>query len=148
MISKQDWLILFAILALAVLLRIGVAFYLGDIVDAPANLTDQRSYHALGVRHLEGHGFSFGVGWHPFVRACGYRHPFRRCQQLPSGGNRLRTAGSQQGTVFAVASALWPRRRRRCKRAAPCRMNLVEVEYHHFRRLRVELPAELATVTL
>jgi hypothetical protein len=69
MITKHDRLILFAILALAVLLRIGVAFYLGDIVDAPPNLTDQRSYHALGARLIDGHGFSFDQGWYPFTPA-------------------------------------------------------------------------------
>ena len=48
-------------------LRIGVAFYLGDIVDAPVNLTDQRSYDALGARLIQGHGFSFDRGWYPFT---------------------------------------------------------------------------------
>lgn len=62
-------LLFLAILALSVALRIGVAFYLGDIVDAPPNLTDQRSYHALGARLIEGHGFSFDRGWYPFTPA-------------------------------------------------------------------------------
>jgi hypothetical protein len=59
--------ILAAILALAVLLRIAVALYLGDIVDAPPLLTDQRSYDALGARLITGHGFSFDRGWYPFT---------------------------------------------------------------------------------
>jgi hypothetical protein len=46
-----------------------VAFYLGDIVDAPPLLTDQRSYAALGERLITGHGFSFDRGWYPFTDA-------------------------------------------------------------------------------
>jgi hypothetical protein len=60
---------LIAILALAVLLRVGVALYLGDEVDAPELLTDQRSYHALGARLAEGHGFTFWANWYPFTAA-------------------------------------------------------------------------------
>ena len=56
-----------AILGLSILLRLGVALYLGDIVDAPPLLTDQRSYHALGARLIGGHGFSFGTPWYPFT---------------------------------------------------------------------------------
>ena len=58
---------LIAILGLSVLLRVGVAFYLGDVVDAPPLLTDQRSYHALGTRLIGGYGFSFDRGWYPFT---------------------------------------------------------------------------------
>ena len=63
--SRRKWLWL--ILTASVLVRVAVAFYLGDIVDAPSLLTDQRSYHALGVRLLEGKGYSFGEGWYPFT---------------------------------------------------------------------------------
>ena len=56
-------------LLLSVAVRIGVALYLGDVVDAPPLLTDQRSYHALAVRLTEGHGFSFASGWYPFTPA-------------------------------------------------------------------------------
>jgi hypothetical protein len=58
---------LIAILALSVLLRVGVALYLGNVVDAPPLLTDQRSYHALAMRLLEGHGYSFDRSWYPFT---------------------------------------------------------------------------------
>jgi hypothetical protein len=58
-----------AILALSVLLRLAVALYLGDEVDAPELLTDQRSYHALGGRLVSGHGFSFAKNWYPFTQA-------------------------------------------------------------------------------
>ena len=56
-----------AIFVLSVLLRVAVALYLGDGVDAPPLLTDQRSYHALGARLITGHGFSFDKGWYPFT---------------------------------------------------------------------------------
>lgn len=58
---------LLGILVLSVLVRIAVSFYLGDVVDAPPLLTDQRSYHALGARLIAGHGFSFDKGWYPFT---------------------------------------------------------------------------------
>jgi len=59
---------LIVILAVAVLARVGVALYLGNEVDAPPLLTDQRSYHALGQRLITGHGFSFDTGWYPFTQ--------------------------------------------------------------------------------
>lgn len=59
---------LIIILAIAVLARVGVALYLGNEVDAPPLLTDQRSYHALGQRLITGHGFSFETGWYPFTQ--------------------------------------------------------------------------------
>lgn len=59
--------ILLAILLFSVILRIAVALYLGNIVDAPPLLTDQRSYHALGARLIAGHGYSFDIGWYPFT---------------------------------------------------------------------------------
>jgi hypothetical protein len=58
-----------AILALSVVIRLAVALYLGDVVDAPALLTDQRSYHALGARLVAGYGFSFADNWYPFTPA-------------------------------------------------------------------------------
>jgi len=57
------------ILVLSVLLRVAVAVYLDDEVDAPPLLTDQRSYHALGARLIAGHGFSFDRDWYPFTPA-------------------------------------------------------------------------------
>ena len=62
---RSWWLIL----AVSVLVRIGVAVYLGDVVDAPPLLTDQRSYHALGVRLVEGYGYTFNHDWYPFTPA-------------------------------------------------------------------------------
>lgn len=45
-----------------------VALYLGDVIDAPPLLTDQRSYDALGARLITGYGFSFDRGWYPFTQ--------------------------------------------------------------------------------
>jgi len=65
--TNRRWLLL--ILTISVLVRVGIASYLGDVVDAPPLLTDQRSYHALAVRLLEGHGYSFDENWYPFTPA-------------------------------------------------------------------------------
>jgi hypothetical protein len=65
--TRKSLGILLAIFAVSVTLRVGTALYLGDIVDAPPLLTDQRSYHALGERLITGHGFSFAEGWYPFT---------------------------------------------------------------------------------
>jgi hypothetical protein len=64
---SSKWLI--AILAVSVILRLGTALYLGNVVDAPPLLTDQQSYDALGQQLITGHGFSFDTGWYPFTEA-------------------------------------------------------------------------------
>jgi hypothetical protein len=61
--------LLITIVVVSVLLRMAVALYLGNVVDAPPLLTDQRSYHALGARLIAGDGFSFPTGWYPFTPA-------------------------------------------------------------------------------
>ncbi|MFC2023889.1 glycosyltransferase family 39 protein, partial [Chloroflexota bacterium] len=61
--------ILIAILIASVLLRLGVALFLGDVVAAPPLLADQRSYDALAKRLLTGRGFSFERAWYPFTAA-------------------------------------------------------------------------------
>jgi 4-amino-4-deoxy-L-arabinose transferase-like glycosyltransferase len=63
----RRWLI--AIIALSILLRMAVAFYLGDVAKAPPHLVDQVSYHTLATRLLTGHGFSFDRSWYPFTAA-------------------------------------------------------------------------------
>jgi 4-amino-4-deoxy-L-arabinose transferase-like glycosyltransferase len=60
---------LIGVLVLSVLLRVGVALYLGDVVAAPPLLVDQVSYHTLATRLLAGQGFSFDRGWYPFTPA-------------------------------------------------------------------------------
>jgi len=67
--SHTQKLLLPGILVCSVMLRMAVAFYLGDIVDAPPLMTDQRSYHALGARLISGYGFSFDKPWYPFTLA-------------------------------------------------------------------------------
>lgn len=66
--TRQSLKILILICTVSVALRVGTALYLGDIVDAPPLLTDQRSYDALGARLITGHGFSFDRGWYPFTQ--------------------------------------------------------------------------------
>jgi 4-amino-4-deoxy-L-arabinose transferase-like glycosyltransferase len=65
--NRHDAVLLGCILALSVFLRVGVAFYLGDIVDSPPLLTDQRSYDSLGRALIAGRGFSFDRAAYPFT---------------------------------------------------------------------------------
>ncbi len=64
--AKNQRLILLAILALAVLLRVGVALYLGDTVPTGK---DEQSYSELAARLATGHGYSFDRPWYPFAPA-------------------------------------------------------------------------------
>jgi 4-amino-4-deoxy-L-arabinose transferase-like glycosyltransferase len=66
---KRTRLILGAILALAILLRLAAALYLGDVVKELPGTADQLSYHNLALRLLAGHGFSFGEPWWPVTAA-------------------------------------------------------------------------------
>lgn len=66
-IRHATWLI--AILLLSVLLRVGVALLMGDQVVELPGIQDQISYHALALRLLSGHGYSFDAGWYPFTPA-------------------------------------------------------------------------------
>jgi hypothetical protein len=65
--NKRD--ILRTIIILAVLARIASALYQGNEVEALPGVADQISYHRLSIRVLEGHGFSFDVGWWPATPA-------------------------------------------------------------------------------
>ena len=68
--SRNNHLILIAILALSVLLRVGVALYLGNGIEETRGGTfDQMSYDMLAQRVTEGHGFSFAVNSWPYARA-------------------------------------------------------------------------------
>lgn len=62
-------LLLVAILAGSVLLRLGSAIYLGDEVVNMPGTNDQISYHNLALRVLNGNGFSFGESWWPATQA-------------------------------------------------------------------------------
>jgi hypothetical protein len=64
--SRDFFLILFSV---AILLRMLVAFYLGNVANAPSLLTDQGSYHHLAIRLADGHGYSFEQAWYPFTPA-------------------------------------------------------------------------------
>lgn len=64
MTTTARWLL--AIMLVAVLLRVGIAFYLGDTTP-PAK--DETSYAVLAERLATGHGYSFPVDWYPFARA-------------------------------------------------------------------------------
>jgi 4-amino-4-deoxy-L-arabinose transferase-like glycosyltransferase len=66
---KRTSLLLGATLALAVLLRVAAAFYLGDVVKELPGTADQLSYHTLALRLLAGHGFTFGEPWWPVTAA-------------------------------------------------------------------------------
>ncbi len=57
------------ILAAAVLLRVALAFAMGDTVVELPGIFDQISYHNLALRVLNGHGFSFGELWWPITPA-------------------------------------------------------------------------------
>lgn len=60
---------LFAIILVAVSLRVGAAIYMGDtVVDMPG-IFDQISYDRLAQNLLAGHGFSFDQDWWPATRA-------------------------------------------------------------------------------
>lgn len=66
--STHRWLI--AILLLSVLLRVGVALYLGDSIEETRGGTyDQISYDLLAQRVSQGYGFSFAVDSWPYARA-------------------------------------------------------------------------------
>ncbi len=62
--STSRWLL--AIIAVAVLFRVGVAIYLGDTTP-PGK--DETSYAVLAERLAAGYGYSFPVAWYPFAEA-------------------------------------------------------------------------------
>ncbi len=66
---KHNRLPLAIVLAISVLIRLAIALYLGDSIDAPQPASDQVSYDAVAQRLLEGKGFSFERRWYPFISA-------------------------------------------------------------------------------
>ena len=59
---------MWGILALAIILRLAAAFYLGDkVVELPGTF-DQISYHTLALRVAGGYGFTFPSLWWPLTR--------------------------------------------------------------------------------
>lgn len=61
--------LLWLILGLSVVLRLGSAVLLGNEVKELPGTADQISYHTLAVRVLNGHGFTFDKTWWPATRA-------------------------------------------------------------------------------
>lgn len=57
------------ILLISVTLRVAAALVIGNTVVAMPGTADQVSYHALAVRVIGGHGFSFGEAWWPVTGA-------------------------------------------------------------------------------
>jgi hypothetical protein len=60
---------LLIIIIIAVILRIGVAFVMGDGVEVLPGIFDQVSYHTLATRLSGGHGFTFEQEWWPVTKA-------------------------------------------------------------------------------
>lgn len=62
---------LMLIILLAVLLRIGIAVYLGNDIkgDQQTRVMDQISYNRLAQSILAGRGYSFEIDWYPFTKA-------------------------------------------------------------------------------
>jgi 4-amino-4-deoxy-L-arabinose transferase-like glycosyltransferase len=66
---RNEKQILYGIILISVILRLGAAIFLGDqVVDLPGT-SDQISYNALALRVMSGHGFSFGENWWPATAA-------------------------------------------------------------------------------
>ena len=61
--------VLTIILIVSVVLRVAAALYLGNQVEDLPGTSDQISYHALALRLIEGHGFTFGKPWWPATAA-------------------------------------------------------------------------------
>lgn len=57
------------ILFISVAMRLGVAAYLGQSIEALPGIADQLSYHTLAQRVLGGFGFTFGKLWWPMTAA-------------------------------------------------------------------------------
>jgi|GEM_PF-244720 len=61
--------ILWGIVAVAVLLRLASAILQGETVASLPGINDQISYHTLALRILTGHGFTFPTPWWPATAA-------------------------------------------------------------------------------
>jgi hypothetical protein len=60
---------LITILVFSSLLRITLALFLGGSVEVLPGIADQKTYHVLAQRVLNGHGFSFAKPWWPATPA-------------------------------------------------------------------------------
>jgi 4-amino-4-deoxy-L-arabinose transferase-like glycosyltransferase len=66
---NRYWLV--AVISLGILLRIGAALYLGNVITGTqqTRIYDQVSYNALASSLLAGQGYSFDKDWYPFTPA-------------------------------------------------------------------------------
>ncbi|MAT44664.1 MAG: hypothetical protein CL609_20205 [Anaerolineaceae bacterium] len=68
-VSKHSKKILWIIIIISVILRVGVAVYMGsDVIQLPG-ISDQLTYHTLANRMLDGFPFSFDRPWWPATQA-------------------------------------------------------------------------------
>ena len=67
--SQPQRKMLVAVLAVSVVARIAAALYMGNTVEVLPGTFDQVSYHALALRVLGGHGFSFDYPSWPMTAA-------------------------------------------------------------------------------
>jgi 4-amino-4-deoxy-L-arabinose transferase-like glycosyltransferase len=65
----MNYKLLILILLVAILVRLPIAFYLGDQVTVLPGIHDQLSYDALARSLLAGQGYSFTQKWYPFIPA-------------------------------------------------------------------------------
>ena len=68
-LTRRERWILVAIIAVAIVLRLLAAFYLGNQVIEMPGIADQVSYHTLALRVVGGYGFTFGESWWPVTPA-------------------------------------------------------------------------------
>lgn len=61
--------LLLIILAVALLARVGAAFYLGNTVSGLSGANDEITYSMLGHRFATGHGMTFPEPWYPWIKA-------------------------------------------------------------------------------
>lgn len=69
--ARPGWSVqrlLVALIIAAILVRAGVAVYLGNVANPVSGAADQYSYDVLGQRLAQGHGFSFPSLWYPFTQ--------------------------------------------------------------------------------
>ncbi len=67
--SRPHQRLLVGLLAIALLLRVAAALYLGDDVSGLSGAHDEISYSMLGQRFAAGHGMTFPEGWYPWIEA-------------------------------------------------------------------------------
>ncbi|NJM41787.1 MAG: hypothetical protein HC853_14015 [Anaerolineae bacterium] len=67
--TPSSSLLLLGIILASVALRLAAALYLGNSVDSLPGIDDQRSYHMLAQRLLQGHGFTVAENWWPMTMA-------------------------------------------------------------------------------